>query len=291
MQTLFRMERRQRMKYRLCCIALTIFIWIGSAAATPVGNIADPAYLSNGLFTYERPYGVFASLEADFISDRKYKDHSGDFNLDTYGAKIGAVLRDNMMLYGFLGTGRYSDSKKINKYDLPGRIAIRQIRIKTDPEPVFGLGFKAVMYEHKVNEGVFLRIGMDASYRKIKVQDENAIMYASVYMSQPFYRSGEPITDTDYTLDISDYQGAVALSYQVDNFVPYVGFLIMESRGHESIALSKDASFNYNGDILLESNKGPFVGINYCYSNRFSLNVEARARTETALSCQVLVRF
>lgn len=280
------------MKYCLCCIAVCLFIWIGSAAGSPVGNIADPACLSSGLFTYERPNGIFAGLEADFVSDRKYENQSGDFTLNTYGVRFGAILRDNLMLYGFIGAGEYDDDKTMGDYNLRQLIKVYQVRIQTDPEPVYGLGVSAVMYEHKVNEGVFLRIGVDASYRKIELRDKNTVLYAMVYdITDTLHRGYSIIPNADYTLNINDYQGAVALSYQVDNFVPYVGALVMESRGHETISIPGRPSYGYDHDILLVSNKGLFVGLSYNYSNRFSLNMEARTRTETALSFRALVRF
>ncbi len=284
------------MKYRLCCIAVSLLIWIGTASGSPVGNIADPACLSSGLLTYERPYGFFAGIEADFSTDRDYKLQAGDLSLNTYGVRFGAILRDDIMVYGFTGVGQYDDSKNLLAYRLPDTTERTEkvdiVRIHTDPKFVYGVGISAVMYEYKVNEGVFLRIGLDANYRRIELNDNQAVIYHTVYNHpDPNNRGSRILQNVDYTLRLDDYQGAVSLSYQVDNFVPYFGFMIMESRGDETIQVPTDEYYYYNGDIALEQNKGYFVGISYNYSNRFSLNVEARNRSETALTCRAIVRF
>ncbi|MFZ5570484.1 MAG: hypothetical protein ACOZF0_08765 [Thermodesulfobacteriota bacterium] len=284
------------MKYRFFCIAVSLCIWMGTAWGSPVGNIADPACLSSGVFTHERPNGIFAGMEADFSTDRDYQLQTGDITLNTYGTRIGAILGNNIMIYGFAGVSEYEDNKYIISYYLPDSPdrseAVNSLKIATDPDFVYGAGITAVMYEHKVNEGVFLRIGLDVNYRRLELEDTEAVMYHTVYNHPDPTNRGRQITpNVNYTLRLDDYQGALSLSYQVDNFVPYFGFLVMESRGNETIEVPNDDYYYYNGDILLEQNKGYFVGISYNYSNKLSLNVEARNRSESAITCRVLVRF
>jgi hypothetical protein len=64
---------------------------------------------------------------------------------------------------------------------------------------------------------------------------------------------------------LDDFQGAVELSYQIDNFIPYLGFLIAQSRGQETISVPGDSFYNYDGDIMLDQVTG-FLPWNQLYT-------------------------
>lgn len=281
--------------FLFCCIGLCLAI-PEAALSTPVGNIGDPACLTTGLFTYERPNGLFTSLEADFVSNRVYKHQSGDFTLKTYGARIGGIIRDKLMLYGFAGLSEYSDSKSIGEYDTPDLAdrseLVARIRIKANQDIIYGGGISAIMFEHKVNEGVFFRIGLDASYRRIELSDDNAILRTYIYNRADTTTRGYAfVPGAQYELTLNDYQGAVEVSYQIDEFTPYFGFIISESRGSESIHVPADAYYDYENDIRLDYNKGFFAGMSYNYNKKISLAAEVRTRSETAFTFSTVMRF
>lgn len=287
------------MKRRIFVFFLLIVLQGGFAHANPVGNIADPAILQNGYFSYERPYGVFASAQYDSVINRTYMEQYGDFTLNIAGSRIGAVLRDKLIVYSFLGAGRYDDSKKIFNYVLPTgspdnpyrRENVNRIRVSSDPDFIYGFGVTAVLFEHKVNEGVYLRIGLNASYQKLDMTDNQARLYVTRYDVTNPAATNAIISDVKYRMAVDDYFGAVGLSYQIDNFVPYFGFSLSDSRGEETIAVPGDSYYNYTGELRSDENKGFFAGLSYQLHNTFSLNVEARTRNEDAFTFSAQMRF
>jgi hypothetical protein len=107
------------MRKWFCLAFLAFFLFVCPASAATVGNVADPSTLTKGFFSHERPYGLAASLDADFIHDRNYRDQVGDFELQAYGTRLGVIIREKVFLYSMLQMGKYKGVKAMAKYTLP----------------------------------------------------------------------------------------------------------------------------------------------------------------------------
>lgn len=260
-----------------------------TASGAPVGNIADPVMLYRGVLTEERPYGFVFDLEYDWNTERKFEDqYSFDYEFSFATAKIGGIIRKSVLVYALFGMGQHNDKKQIWNYKTSD--GINHIAFETDPGIVYGAGVKAVMYEHKVDDGVFLRVGLDAVYRRVEVEADDSVLFLRRYnVAIPTIREDGSIPNTDYALDFDEYQVAVAVSYQIDDAVPYLGFKVSEGRGHEEI--KPPGYINYKGDIKTKRNKGYIFGLTYYFFNKCSLGIEARLGDEDAVTMNTMVRF
>jgi len=95
-------------------------------------------------------------------------------------------------------------------------------------------------------------------------------------------------------LDFDEYHVAVEVSYQIDDFVPYMGFRVSEGRGHEEIkppSYTNSDDTNYDTTIKTYSNKGYIFGLTYYLFNKCSLGIEARLGDEDALTMNTMIRF
>jgi hypothetical protein len=66
-----------------------------------------------------------------------------------------------------------------------GDETINRVTIDTDFGFIYGAGISAVMYEHKVNEGVFFRLGLNANYRHIELDTDSAILDTHYFWCGP----------------------------------------------------------------------------------------------------------
>lgn len=283
------------MQRRFCFAVMAVILFARPASAAMIGNIADSPLLAKGFFTYERPYALAASLEADSIQDRTYRDQVGNFELNAYGTRLGVIIREKVFLYSTLQMGKYKAAKKM-AYPLPvvpGRSeVVNRLTVDTDFGFLYGAGISAVMYEHKVNEGVFFRLGLNANYRHVELDTDSAILDHTVFLTlDPTGRTGRVLTDATYKIRLEEYLGALELSYQVDHFTPYLGFFIMESRGKETVNVPGDSFYDYDSDVQLDQVTGFFIGLSYSPVEYASFNLEIRTRAEEAYSAGVLFRF
>ncbi len=286
------------MRIIVCFIILTIVLAAGTAAGAPVGNIADPVVMSTGKFSGERAYGFIAGIEAEFVSNRTFLEQENKFKFNFYGIKAGAALKDNIFIYTDLGLGEMEDSKKIYNWDPHRNVAnvrIDRIEIETDPNFVFGLGITALMYEHKIDEDVYFRIGLDVKYRRISLETDSATVHISNFDS-----GFREVYSAYYAMNMDEYQGALAVSYQYENFVPYIGYKISDCNGDEEIILKNFESRNiefgygnidYKGNFYTNGRRGLFLGLTYYISNTFSIGVEGRERDEEAFNIIAQMRF
>ena len=280
------------MRITVCFIMITIVFAAGTAFGAPVGNIADPSVLSTGKFSGERAYGFIAGVETEFVSNRSFTDQDNKLKFNFYGIKAGAALKDNLFIYTVLGIGEMEDSKRIPDWE-PARsvanVRIDRVEIETDPNLVFGLGITALMYEHKIDEDVFFRIGLDVKYRRISLETDSAIIHIINYDSG----GQRELYPASYAINMDEYQGALAASLQYENFVPYIGFKISDCNGDEKIALKNFAAGNidYSGNFYTNGRKGLFLGLTYYISNTFSIGIEGRERDEEAFNITAQMRF
>jgi len=280
------------MRITFCFIMLTIVLAAGTAFGAPVGNIADPGILTTGKFSGERAYGFIAGLETEFVSNRNFIEQENKLKFNFYGIRAGAALKDNIFIYTVLGIGEVEDSKRIRKWD-PARsvanVRIDRVEIATDPNFVFGFGITALMYEHKIDEDVYFRIGLDVKYRRISLETDSAIIHIT-----NFDLAGErQIVPASYAMNMDEYQGALAVSYQYENFVPYIGYKISDCNGDEKIA-ARNFTFgniDYSGNFYTNGRRGLFLGLTYYISNTFSIGIEGRERDEEAFNITAQMRF
>jgi hypothetical protein len=149
------------------------------------------------------------------------------------------------------------------------------------------------MYEYKVDEDVFFRIGLDAKYRRISLETDSATVHLINYDT-----NRREVYSASYAINMDEYQGALAVSYQYENFVPYFGLKISDCNGDEEIALKEFESRNptfgnidYKGNFYTNGKTGLFLGLTYYISNTFAIGIEARERDEEAFNMTVQMRF
>ncbi len=279
---------------KICLIVIVMLLPAVSVSGAPVGNIADPVMLYRGVFSDERPYGLVFQLEYDWNTTRTFKNQiSYDYEFSFATAKIGGMLRKSLFVYALFGMGQYNDTKTPWKYKTSE--GVRHIAFETDPGFVYGAGATAIMYEKKVDEGVFFRVGLDAQYRRVEVEADDAELYLrSYHPAIPITRTDYAIPNTYYSLELDEYHVAVEVSYQIDDVVPYLGFRMSEGVGHEVIKPPGYTNYNdtnYDNSIKTYHNKGYIVGVTYYFFNKCSLGVEARLGDEDAVTLSTMVRF
>lgn len=280
------------MKYFLCFIFLPIFLLTGMAFGAQVGNISDPAALSQGILSGERAYAILAGIESDFVSGKKFNGQTNKFKFNFYGMKIGGIIRDRLCVYGIAGVGDIQDKKVIYDYDPDSDVANVQINyldVQTDQNLVFGVGIAAIMHEEKLDEGVFFRIGFDAKYRRISFDSNNTQVVITNNAEGRAIQS-YPVS---YAMNVNEFQGAIVASYQYEKIAPYIGFRISDWNGEEEIVVNSFTAgdINYNGSLETNGQKGYCIGVTYYITKAFSIGLEGRERDEEAWNLTAQMRF
>ncbi|MBA4366288.1 MAG: hypothetical protein C0403_01465 [Desulfobacterium sp.] len=279
------------MKYFLCFIFLPIFVIANTAFCAQVGNISDPASLSQGSISGERPYALMAGIESDFVSDKRFNEQTNNFKFNFYGMKIGSIIRDRLYVYGIVGVGEIKDKKSIYDYD-PNRdvadVRINYVDIQTGQNMVFGAGITAIMHEEKLDEDVFFRIGFDAKYRRISFDSNNV----RVNLTDNATGAVQDY-NASYAMNVNEFQGAIVASYQYEKIAPYIGYRISDWNGEEELVVNSftAGNINYNGSLETNGQKGYCIGVTYYISKAFSIGLEGRERDERALNLTAQMRF
>jgi hypothetical protein len=260
-------------------ICLGFVLCVTAAYAAPVGNIATPATLQKGIIYQDKDaqFAVVAGGEIDLTWDQKLKHQDKKTEYYFYGGKVGLLIMERFMPYAILGG---AEAKK-----QVFRVGDNKIEWDTKYDFVWGVGGTAMLYETKL-EGMgngTLRIGVDGRYRqshlkvdKIKKDNEAAIK-----------TSDASITDTRYHLD--EWQVALAVSYQMDQFIPYIGGKYSDSSGDAKTTIVNDKE--YKVDFRNKTKVGMFVGGDFLVNDSFTANIEGRFFDETALSLGATLRF
>ncbi|NQT90069.1 MAG: hypothetical protein HQ558_02330 [Candidatus Omnitrophica bacterium] len=245
----------------LICLALVLSTaW---AYAAPVGNIATPAVLKKGLIIKDEQgqYGIIAESENDITFDRNLKDQASDTQFMFFGGKLGVLFLDRFIAYGVLGGGQAQQTFQFGDLN---------IKWSSDYDIVWAVGGTAMVYEKQFKElwNGIMRLGFDGRYRQahLDVDDPN---------QAPKY-------------EFDEWQVAFEVTYEIDNFIPYVGVKYSDATG--------DATATVNGNsykIDFENNDkiGIFVGGDYVFQDVASINLEGRFIDETALTAGLTVRF
>lgn len=244
-------------------VCLMFFFCVSTIYAAPVGNIATPAVLKKGLVIQDQEgqYGIIAASENDITFDRNLKDQNSDTQFLFFGGKVGVLFMDRFSAYAVLGAGEARQTFKFTGIN---------VTWATDYDFVWAAGGTVIAYETKLEQmgnGV-LRAGLDGRYRQahLDVDDPN---------QAPKY-------------EFDEWQVALAVSYQIDQFIPYVGVKYSDATGDATATLNgQEYKIDFEGD----DNVGIFVGGDYLIDDSVMINVEGRFIDETALSLGATIRF
>jgi len=248
---------------------------VTAAYAAPVGNIATPSTLKKGIIYKDEAaqFAVVAGSEVDLTWNQNLKRQDDDTEYYLYDGKIGVLIMDRIMPYAILGA---AEAKK-QTFNIDGT----KIKWDTKYDFVWGVGGTAMLYETKL-EGMgngTLRIGVDGKYRQSHLKvDKIAI-------------NGVEQADTDVTqskYELEQWQVALAVSYQIDQIIPYVGVKYSDATGE---AVTTISGTKYKNDFENEDNVGIFVGGDILINDSFTANIEGRFIDETALSLGATLRF
>jgi len=263
---------------RLTCLLMCLLLIAGIsvAYAAPVGNIATPSVLKKGLIIQDEQgqYGVIVESENDITWDRNLKDQYSDTEYSFFGGKCGILFMDRYIAYGILGAG-----KALQKFQADGN----NIKWDTDYSFVWGIGGTAMLYETKVQElwnGTF-RIGLDGRYRQSHLDVDKVTGDSTNFNLTP-----SAVTSSKYELD--EWQVALAVSYQIENVIPYVGVKYSDTTGEAETTAN---GTEYKVDLEADDNVGIFTGCDLVLNDMFSINVEGRFIDETALTAAAAIRF
>jgi len=248
---------------------------VTAAYAAPVGNIATPSTLKKGIIYKDEggKFAVIAGGEVDLTWNQNLKRQNDDTEYYFYGGKIGVLMFDRIMPYAILGAAE----AKRQTFTIDGT----KIKWDTKYDFVWGVGGTAMLYETKL-EGMgngTLRIGVDGKYRQSKlrvgdiVRDDIQIAESSV-------------TQARYNLE--QWQVALAVSYQMDQIIPYVGVKYSDATGEAKATINGAL---YKNDFENKDNVGIFVGGDILLNDSFTANIEGRFIDETALSLGATLRF
>jgi hypothetical protein len=239
-----------------------------------VGNIATPATLQKGIIYQDKDaqFAVVAGGEIDLTWDQNLKHQDNKTEYYFYGGKIGVLIMNRFMPYAILGA---AEAKK-QTFDVNGV----KVRWDTKYDFVWGVGGTAMLYETKI-EGMgngTLRIGVDGRYRQSHLKVDKIALDDVVQESSD-------VTQSRYKLE--QWQVGLAVSYQMDQFIPYVGVKYSDASGDAKATISTE----YKHDFANKDNVGMFVGGDFLVSDSFTANVEGRFFDETALSLGATLRF
>jgi hypothetical protein len=258
-------------------LCLGFLISVSAAYAAPVGNVATPSMLRKGIIWQdeEAQYAVIASGDIDLTWDQNLKNQDNDTEYYYYGGKIGLIIMDRFMPYAILGG---AEAKKQQF-----KIGSDKVRWDTKYDFVWGAGGTAVLYETKLDQmgNGTLRFGVDGNYRQSHLKVDKVVLN-----SESIEASSSRVSQAKYELE--QWQIALAVSYQVDQFAPYVGVKYSDATGE---AVTKIDGTSYKNDFRNKNNVGIFVGGDIVINNSMTANIEGRFIDETALSLSGVMRF
>jgi len=235
------------MKKILLLSVISCFIVSGLVYASPVGNPSKPLLASE-----EMPFS--AGAEFDFVFERELDVADMDMsieNLFLYTAKLSYTLEKRVDFYCLLGVASGELSWEASGLDL-----------SIDTEAAFAWGLGATVFLYEFDNG--LRLGADGNFR----------------MTEP---SLDTVIDAD--LEYSEWQIALAVSKQIDKFIPYGG--IKYSDVKVELTVPGLGSEDTNSDNLF----GIFLGCDFLVDDNLSFGLQGRFIDETALSIQGTYRF
>ena len=256
-------------KFGIVLLVLSMtYAFVANVEGAPVGNIAKPAMLKSAM----NPDGdseVGLLVEAGY-NYREDDDGDAEVELTTFEGKLGVVLDDKYIIYGLLGSAKYEE-----EYTTLGS----NLRVETEDTMLYGFGATLIFYETEL-ENSTLRVGMDGKWRTVDFDIEKVVINGVSY-SIP---SGSV---TALSLELTEWQFAVATSLEWQKLVPYIGVKYSNVEGTSSITIS-GITYENTGD---ESDVGIFVGCDVLVTDSMSINVEGRFIDEEAITVGCAVRF
>jgi hypothetical protein len=259
----------------IICFGLSLSIT--AAYAAPVGNIATASVLKKGIIFQDEQaqFAVVSSLDVDLTWDQNLKNQDDDTEYYYYGGKVGVLVMDRFMPYAFLGT---AEAKK-QRF----KIGPDKVKWDTDYDFVWGIGGTAVLYEIRLGDMSqdTLRIGVDGNYRQSHLKIDKVELNGTPYNSD-----NPALTQSGYELE--QWQVALAVSYQMDQIIPYAGVKYSDATGEAEAKINGKA---YKNDFENKDNVGIFVGGDILINDSFMLNIEGRFIDETALSLGAILRY
>ena len=252
------------MKHLTGLITCLVFVFcVSTIYAAPVGNIAAPAVLKKGVVMQDQQgeYGIIASYETDITYDRNLKNQNSDTEFLFFGGKVGVLLMDRFIGYGVFGSGIANQVFTFSDLN---------VKWATEYDLVWGVGGTIMAYETKIEQmgNGILRVGLDGRYRQAHLDVEDA-------NQSPSY-------------EFSEWQAALAVAYQIEQFIPYVGVKYSDAAGDATATLNGTA---YKIDFENDDNVGIFVGGDYLIDDSVMINLEGRFIDESALSAGATIRF
>ena len=251
----------------LLALSMVCFLVIGVDAA-PVGNIAKPAMLKSAMNPDgDSEVGLLVEGEYDYRED---DDGDAKAELTTFEGKLGVVLDDKYIIYGLLGSAKYEE-----EFTSLGS----NVRAETEDTMVYGFGATLMFYETEL-ENSTLRVGMDGKWRTVDFDVEKVVIDGVSY-SIP---SGSV---TALSLELTEWQFAVATSLEWQKLVPYVGVKYSSVEGTSSMTVS-GTTYENSDD---EGDVGIFVGCDVLVLDSMSINIEGRFIDEEAVTFGIAYRF
>lgn len=269
----------------------------GAALAGPVGNIADPAILKKSIIR-EDTGGLFivGGAVVDVVTDRVLETNMAvanqlsdslaeDYEITYYGLKIGTGFLDKGIAYLLLGSGTAGQGNWDTKSDF-----------------IWGAGVNYILYEKKFNPTDAFRVGVDAKFRYADWDGENEIRtYAEDAVMGDQLVSLAVDERWSSSWEFTEWQVALAASYQLYAFCPYAGIKYSDVSGErdftgnvtktyqDEVVASEQKGYTIDNDA--EDNFGYFLGAGFNITDMATINVEGRFGDEEALSGSFLIRF
>ena len=222
------------------------FVVSGLVYASPVGNPAKPLLANEGM-----PFS--AGAEFDFVFERELDVSDVDMsveNLNIYAAKLAYTLEKRAELYCLLGAAN-------------GELSIESggVDLSIDTETAFAWGIGATVFLYEFDNGI--RLGVDGNFRN----------------------TAPSLDEVDVDLEYSEWQIALGVSKQIDQFVPYGGIKYSDVKAE--LTVPGLGSEDTGSDNIF----GIFVGCDFLANENISVGIEGRFIDETALAIRGMYRF
>ena len=234
------------MKKILLLTLVSCFVVSGLVYAAPVGNPAKPLLVNE-----EMPFSVGA--EFDFVFEREL-DVSGEDvaieNLYMYMAKASYTLEKRADFYCLLGAANGELSVESGGVDL-----------SVDTETAFAWGLGVTVFLYEFDNGI--RLGVDGNFRN----------------------TAPSLDEVDVDLEYSEWQIALGVSKQIDQFVPYGGIKYSDVKAE--LTVPGLGSEDTGSDNIF----GIFLGCDFLAKENLSFGIEGRFIDETALAIRGMYRF
>lgn len=203
-------------------------------------------------------------------------------------AKISYGIADNLDLFVKLGLADFDAEAKLYSMGM----YYQKAELEGDWDFAWAVGAQGVIYE--TSDGI--KLGGSIQYLRHDCDIDMVYItdaFSGVRRSIVDWNSIPGIINASYAgeADIEEWQIALAISQEFDNFVPYFGVkysdLKVETdnrvRQFDAIIGEPLGGFNEKWDFSADNNFGIFLGTDYKVAENFAVNIEARFIDETAV--------